>query len=40
VGPLPPVQQRLTDANFKSWTRLLVSAIGIYYLIRGISLLI
>ena len=34
------VLQRLTDANFKSWTRLLVTAIGIYYLIRGISLLI
>ena len=34
------VLQRLTDANFKSWTRLLVTAIGIYYLARGISLLI
>lgn len=34
------VLQRLTDANFKSWTRLLVTAIGIYYLIRGLSLLI
>lgn len=34
------VLQRLTDANFKSWTRLLVTAIGIYYLIRGIFLLI
>ena len=34
------VLQRLTDANFKSWTRLLVTAIGIYYLIRGITLLI
>jgi len=34
------VLQRLTDANFKSWTRLLVTAIGIYYLIRGIALLI
>lgn len=34
------VLQRLTDANFKSWTRLLVTAIGIYYLMRGLSLLI
>lgn len=34
------VLQRLTDANFKSWTRLIVTAIGIYYLARGISLLI
>jgi uncharacterized membrane protein YfcA len=34
------VLQRLTDANFKAWTRLIVTAIGIYYLIRGISLLI
>lgn len=34
------VLQRLTDANFKSWTRLIVTAIGIYYLGRGIVLLI
>jgi len=34
------VLQRLSDANFKSWTRLIVTAIGIYYLARGISLLI
>ncbi|KRA42284.1 TSUP family transporter [Devosia sp. Root635] len=34
------VLQRLTDANFKSWTRWIVTAIGIYYLIRGIFLLI
>lgn len=34
------VLQRLTDANFKSWTRLIVTAIGIYYLSRGMSLLI
>jgi uncharacterized membrane protein YfcA len=34
------VLQRLTDANFKAWTRLIVTAIGIYYLIRGISLVI
>jgi uncharacterized membrane protein YfcA len=34
------VLQRLTDANFKAWTRLIVTAIGIYYLTRGIFLLI
>jgi len=34
------VLQRLTDANFKRWTRLIVTAIGIYYLVRGLSLLI
>lgn len=34
------VLQRLTDANFKSWTRLIVTAIGFYYLARGIALLI
>lgn len=34
------VLQRLTDANFKSWTRLIVTAVGIYYLARGIALLI
>lgn len=34
------VLQRLTDANFKSWTRLLVTAIGLYYLMRGLTLLI
>lgn len=34
------VLQRLTDANFRSWTRLVVSGIGIFYLIRGISLMI
>jgi uncharacterized membrane protein YfcA len=33
------VLQRLTDANFKRWTRLIVTAIGIYYLLRGIFLL-
>lgn len=32
------VLQRLTDANFKAWTRLIVTAIGFYYLARGISL--
>lgn len=34
------VLQRLTDANFKAWTRLIVTAIGIYYLVRGIALLV
>ena len=34
------VLQRLSDANFKRWTRLIVTAIGIYYVYRGISLLI
>ena len=33
------VLQRLTDANFKAWTRWIVTAIGIFYLARGISLL-
>lgn len=34
------VLQRLTDANFRAWTRWIVTAIGIFYLARGISLLI
>ena len=34
------VLQRLTDANFKSWTRWVVTVIGIFYMARGISLLI
>ncbi|MGV8855900.1 MAG: TSUP family transporter [Devosia sp.] len=34
------VLQHLTDANFKRWTRLIVTAVGIYYVCRGISLLI
>ncbi|HEY0034190.1 MAG TPA: TSUP family transporter [Devosia sp.] len=34
------VLQRLTDANFKRWTRLIVTPIGIYYVARGIFLLI
>ncbi|WP_332688548.1 TSUP family transporter [Devosia sp.] len=33
------VLQRLTDANFRAWTRWIVTAIGIFYLARGISLL-
>jgi uncharacterized membrane protein YfcA len=34
------VLQRLSDAHFKRWTRLIVTAIGIYYLGRGLALLI
>jgi uncharacterized membrane protein YfcA len=34
------VLQHLTDANFKRWTRLIVTAIGIFYLTRGILLVI
>jgi uncharacterized membrane protein YfcA len=34
------VLQRLSDANFKRWTRLIVTAIGFYYLARGLALLI
>ena len=34
------ILQRLSDANFRSWTRWIVSAIGIFYLAQGISLVI
>ncbi|MBE0581718.1 TSUP family transporter [Devosia sp.] len=34
------ILQRLTDANFRAWTRWIVTAIGIFYLIRGVTLLI
>lgn len=34
------VLQRLTDASFRSWTRIIVTAIGIFYMIRGLTLLI
>ena len=34
------VLQRLTDSDFRAWTRWIVTAIGIFYLARGISLLI
>jgi uncharacterized membrane protein YfcA len=34
------VLQRISDANFKSWTRLIVTAIGAYYLLRAAFLLI
>lgn len=34
------ILQRLTDADFRKWTRWVVTAIGIFYMARGISLLI
>ena len=34
------ILQRVTDANFRSWTRWIVSAIGIFYLARGLSLVL
>ena len=34
------ILQRLTDANFRAWTRWIVTAIGIFYLVRGLTLLI
>ena len=34
------ILQRLTDANFRKWTRWVVTVIGIFYMARGISLLI
>ncbi len=34
------ILQRLTDARFRSWTRLVVTAIGLFYLLRGLSLLL
>ena len=34
------ILQRLSDANFKSWTRWIVTGVGIFYMARGISLLI
>jgi len=34
------ILQRLTDAHFRHWTRLIVTVIGIFYLARGIVLLI
>ncbi|MEQ8598577.1 MAG: sulfite exporter TauE/SafE family protein [Devosia sp.] len=33
------VLQRMTDANFRRWTRWIVTMLGIFYLIRGILLL-
>ena len=34
------VLQRLSDTNFKAWTRWIVTGVGIYYLIQGILLVI
>jgi uncharacterized membrane protein YfcA len=34
------VLQRMNDVNFRVWMRWIVTAIGIYYLIQGISLLV
>lgn len=34
------ILQRLTDADFRKWTRWVVTAIGMFYMARGISLLI
>ena len=31
--------QRLTDVGFRKWTRWIVTVIGAYYLLRGLSLL-
>ncbi|MCB8888312.1 sulfite exporter TauE/SafE family protein [Vreelandella malpeensis] len=33
------ILHRLTDANFRAWTRWIVTAIGVFYLIQGITLL-
>ena len=33
------ILQRLSDDRFKSWTRWVVTAIGLFYFLRGISLL-
>jgi uncharacterized membrane protein YfcA len=34
------ILQRMTDDGFRTWTRWVVTAIGIFYLIRGLSLLL
>jgi uncharacterized membrane protein YfcA len=34
------VLQRMSDTNFKAWTRWIVTVVGIYYLIQGILLVI
>jgi uncharacterized membrane protein YfcA len=31
------ILQRLTDANFRAWTRWIVTVIGVVYLVRGLS---
>lgn len=33
------ILQRLTDANFRTWTRWIVTGIGIFYLLQGLFLL-
>ncbi len=33
------ILQRLTDANFRTWTRWIVTGIGVFYLLQGIFLL-
>lgn len=33
------ILQRLTDANFRTWTRWIVTGIGIFYLMQGLFLL-
>ncbi len=33
------ILQRLTDANFRAWTRWIVTAIGFFYFVRGVHLL-
>ncbi|MBJ7579111.1 sulfite exporter TauE/SafE family protein [Devosia sp. MC532] len=32
------ILQRMTDAGFRKWTRLIVTAIGLYYLVRGLMM--
>jgi uncharacterized membrane protein YfcA len=34
------ILQRLSDAGFRAWTRWIVTFIGIFYLLRGLSLLL
>lgn len=33
------ILQRMTDANFRKWTRWVVTAIGVFYMYRGVTLL-
>ena len=34
------ILQRMTDVNFRAWMRWIVTAIGAYYLVRGVLLLV
>jgi len=34
------ILQRMTDVNFRVWMRWIVTAIGVYYLVQGVSLLV